>query len=266
MKQLRKTEWQRGYPIKKNLALCAWVLMGLAGFAGIVSHPKNLPSMAACVLALAGAVLTLPRLFKCYRTTYHSLPALNQYLMKTEQEALIEHENFETIPEPLQRIDFGESAHWLRIHGRYVPKELVLLGGAEVTGNIMNRDTTPMIFLYATGDVVKIDLEVQVSASKIRELNAYLWSCYHIFPGQADRIKIEELCRICKEVYTEYLKEKEPKRQSEVLKELIEDAQELRERCIARMPSYLKKVDESAWWNAKTRKKMEQWKTERENP
>ena len=266
MKQLRKTEWQRGYPIKKNLALCAWVLMGLAGFAGIVSHPKNLPSMAACVLALAGAVLTLPRLFKCYRTTYHSLPALNQYLMKTEQEALIEHENFETIPEPLQRIDFGESAHWLRIHGRYVPKELVLLGGAEVTGNIMNRDTTPMIFLYATGDVVKIDLEVQVSASKIRELNAYLWSCYHIFPGQADRIKIEGLCRICKEVYTEYLKEKEPKRQSEVLKELIEDAQELRERCIARMPSYLKKVDESAWWNAKTRKKMEQWKTERENP
>ena len=266
MKQLRKTEWQRGYPIKKNLALCAWVLMGLAGFAGIVSHPKNLPSMAACVLALAGAVLTLPRLFKCYRTTYHSLPALNQYLRKTEQEALIEHENFETIPEPLQRIDFGESAHWLRIHGRYVPKELVLLGGAEVTGNIMNRDTTPMIFLYATGDVVKIDLEVQVSASKIRELNAYLWSCYHIFPGQADRIKIEELCRICKEVYTEYLKEKEPKRQSEVLKELIEDAQELRERCIARMPSYLKKVDESAWWNAKTRKKMEQWKTERENP
>ena len=109
-------------------------------------------------------------------------------------------------------------------------------------------------------------LGVQVSASKIRELNAYLWSCYHIFPGQADRIKIEELCRICKEVYTEYLKEKEPKRQSEVLKELIEDAQELRERCIARMPSYLKKVDESAWWNAKTRKKMEQWKTERENP
>ena len=266
MKQLRKTEWQRGYPIKKNLALCAWVLMGLAGFAGIVSHPKNLPSMAACVLALAGAVLTLPRLFKYYITTYHSLPALNKYLTKKEQEALIEHENFETIPEPLQRIDFGESAHWLRIHGRYVPKELVLLGGAEVTGNIMNRDTTPMIFLYATGDVVKIDLEVQVSASKIRELNAYLWSCYHIFPGQADRIKIEELCRICKEVYTEYLKEKEPKRQSEVLKELIEDAQELRERCIARMPSYLKKVDESAWWNAKTRKKMEQWKTERENP
>lgn len=266
MKQLRKTEWQRGYPIKKNLALCAWGLMGLAGVAGIVAHPKNLPSMAACVLALAGAVLTLPRLFKYYRTTYHSLPALNQYLAKKEQEALIEHENFETITEPLQRIDFAESAHWLRIHGRYVPKELVIGGGAEVTGNIMNRDTTPVIFLYVTGDVVKIDLGVQVSAPKIRELNAYLWSCYRIFPGQAGRIKTEELCGICKEVYREYLKEKEPQRQSEVLMDLIEDAQELREKCITRMPSYLKKVDESAWWNAKTRKKMEQWKTERENP
>lgn len=44
MKQLRKTEWQKGYLIKKNLALCAWVLMLLAGFAGILSHPENIPS------------------------------------------------------------------------------------------------------------------------------------------------------------------------------------------------------------------------------
>ena len=47
MKQLRKTEWQKGYLIKKNLALCAWVLMLLAGFAGILSHPENIPSLAA---------------------------------------------------------------------------------------------------------------------------------------------------------------------------------------------------------------------------
>ncbi|WP_162606969.1 hypothetical protein [Faecalitalea cylindroides] len=53
MKQLRKTEWQKGYLIKKNLALCAWVLMLLAGFAGILSHPENIPSLVACVLALA---------------------------------------------------------------------------------------------------------------------------------------------------------------------------------------------------------------------
>ena len=43
MKQLRKTEWQKGYPIKKNLALCA------------------------CVLALAGAVQTLPHLIRYYK-------------------------------------------------------------------------------------------------------------------------------------------------------------------------------------------------------
>lgn len=40
MKQLRKTEWQRGYPIKKNLDLCAWALMGLAAFAGKM-HREN---------------------------------------------------------------------------------------------------------------------------------------------------------------------------------------------------------------------------------
>ena len=264
MKQLRKTEWRRGYPIKKNLALCAWGLMALAVFAGILSHPENIPSLAACVLALAGAVLTLPRLLKYYRTIYHSLPALNR-----EQEELIEHENFETITEleteSLRWTDFAESVHWLRINGRYVPKELVILGGAEVTGNIMNRDTTPVIFLCATGDVVKIDLGVQVSVQKIRELNAYLWSCHHIFPGQADRTKTKELSGIFGEVYTEYLKEKEPEKESGVLADLIEDAGELRQKCIERMPSYLKKVDEKAWWNEKTRKKMEQWKADREN-
>lgn len=269
MKQLRKTEWRRGYPIKKNLALCAWGLMALAGFAGILSHPENIPSLVASVLALACAVLTLPPLLRYYRTTYHSLPALNRRLTKEEQEDLLEHENFETITEleteSLRWTDFAESVHWLRINGRYVPKELVILGGAEVTGNIMNRDMTPVIFLYATGDMVKIDLGVQVSVPKIRELNAYLWSCYHIFPGQADGKKTEELSGIFGEVYTGYLKEKESEKESGVLADLIEDAGELRQKCIERMPSYLKKVDEKVWWTEKTRKKMEQWKADREN-
>ena len=93
MKQLRKTEWRRGYPIKKNLALCAWGLMALAGFAGILSHPENIPSPVACVLALAGAGLTLPRLIRYCRKTYHSMPALNRRLTKEEQEELIFQKN-----------------------------------------------------------------------------------------------------------------------------------------------------------------------------
>ena len=34
MKQLRKTEWRRGYPIKKNLALCAWGMLALEASPG----------------------------------------------------------------------------------------------------------------------------------------------------------------------------------------------------------------------------------------
>ena len=86
--------------------------------------------MAESVLALAGAVLTLPRLLRYYRTTYHSLPALNRRLTKEEQEELLENENFETITElkteSLRWTDIAESAHWLRINGRYIPKELVI--------------------------------------------------------------------------------------------------------------------------------------------
>ena len=137
--------------------------MAIAGCAGTLSCPDNIPSLAACVLALAGAVLTLPRLLRYYRTTYQSLPALNRRLTKKEQEELLECENFETITElkseSLRWTDFAESEHWLRINERYIPKELAILGGAKVTFNIMNRDTTPVVFLYATGDVVKIDLE-----------------------------------------------------------------------------------------------------------
>ena len=201
MKQLRKTEWRRGYPIKKNLALCAWGVLALAGFAGILARPENIPSLAACVLALAGAVLSL------------------------------------------RRTDFDESACWLRINGRYIPKELVILGGAEVTFNIMNRDTTPVIFVYATGDTVKIDLGVQASVQKIRELNEYFRSRYHIFPGQADGKKTEELCSIFREIYTDYLKEKEPEKEDAVLAKLVKDAGELRQKCIEKMPPYLKRGD-----------------------
>ena len=31
------------------------------------------------------------------------------------------------------------------------------------------------------------------------------------------------------------------------------------------MPSYLKTVDEKAWWNGKIRKNIQQWKKDREN-
>ena len=119
-------------------------------------------------------------------------------------------------------------------------------GGAEVTFNIMNRDTTPVIFVYATGDTVKIDLGVQASVQKIRELNAYFRSRYHIFPGQADGKKAEELCSIFREIYTDYLKEKEPEKEDAVLAKLVKDAGKLRQKCIEKMPSYLKRGDGKA--------------------
>ena len=245
MKQLKKTEWRRGCPIKKILILCAWGLMVLAGCAGILSRPENIPSLAASILALISAVLTLPILIRYLMTTYQSLPALNRRLTKKEQEELIEQENFKTLAElktgSLIWKDFSESARWLRFNGRYISKELVILGGLKTTYNIMNRDTTPIIFIYATGDLVKIDLGVQVSVQRIRELNAYLCSRYQIFPEQAAGKKMEELRSIFREIYMAYLKEKEPMKESEVIAELVKDAGELRQKCIERMPAHLKK-------------------------
>ena len=100
-----------------------------------------------------------------------------------------------------------------------------------------------MIFVYATGDTVKIDLGVQASVQKIRELNEYFRSRYHIFPGQADGKKTEELCSIFREIYTDYLKEKEPEKEDAVLAKFVKDAGELRQKCIEKMPPYLKRGD-----------------------
>ena len=66
MKQLRKTEWQKGYPIKKNLALCACCLAW-----------QRSPNIATPDQIL--------------QKTYHSMPALNRRLTKEEQEELVEH-------------------------------------------------------------------------------------------------------------------------------------------------------------------------------
>ena len=103
-----------------------------------------------------------------------------------------------------------------------------------------------MIFVYVTGDAVKIDLGVQASVQKIRELNAYFRSRCHIFPEPADRTKAEELCSIFREIYTDYLKEKEPEKEDAVLAELVKDAGKLRRKCIEKMPAYLKRGDGKA--------------------
>ena len=86
-----------------------------------------------------------------------------------------------------------------------------------------------------------------------------------IFSQDRKTGKRQKNSAVYSEVYTEYLKEKEPEKESGGLADLIEDAGELRQKCIERMPSYLKKVDEKVWWTEKTRKKMEQWEADREN-
>ena len=264
MKQLKKTEWRRIYPLKKILLVCVWALMALAGCVGLMSRPEDIPSLVTCIIVLGSTVLTFPRFIRYIMTSYQSLPALNKRLTKREQEELIEGEKFmilsELKTESLIWKDLAESEHWIRIHGRYVSKELAVLGGPKVTFNIMNRDTTPMIFFYATGDVVEIDLGVQISVQRIRELNAYLWAHYKIFPEHVFGKKREKVCSTFREIYMDYLKEREGMKESEVIAELTKNAGELRRKCIDSLPVYLKDIDEKARWNKETREKIKQWK------
>lgn len=66
MKQLRKTEWQKGYPIKKPGSVCVCPCLG--GRSPNIATPDQI-----------------------LQKTYHSMPALNKRLTKEEQEELVEH-------------------------------------------------------------------------------------------------------------------------------------------------------------------------------
>ena len=135
MKQLKKTEWRRIYPLKKILLVCVWALMALAGCVGLMSRPEDISSLMTCIIVLVSVVLTFPRFIRYIMTSYQSLPALNKRLTKREQEELIEGEKFmilsELKTESLIWKDLAASEHWIRIHGRYVSKELAVLGGTK---------------------------------------------------------------------------------------------------------------------------------------
>ncbi len=100
--------------------------------------------------------------------TYQCFPTLNRYLSVSEQKQLLpDSEEFYPIEElqPFNRKftkwDRMESAHWLRIKGYFISKELLIgMNMKSSRGNVHPyRRSTYLTFLYADGENFEIRLE-----------------------------------------------------------------------------------------------------------
>lgn len=147
---IRTTEWKKLYPIKKGIIVSVWlfaVVILYAGFRGLIED-HDLKTIV--VIILDGAVLMKSFLpVKNYLfTRYHCVPVFNQIFTKKELEELFEGEVFQKITgsmeNPLNSLDLLESKNWFCIHGKFISKNMTIIGRAWVAASLNNRDITPV--------------------------------------------------------------------------------------------------------------------------
>ena len=180
MNPIKVLEWKGMYPIKKILLVMIWLFGCFLCVAGIIifisdNDVKNL--LVGILFGIGGVVFFSP-IKKYVLTTYHCVPGLNSKLQKVELEKLLEGEVFEKISKKDSNItncDIKLSEHWICAKGKLIAKNLLIIGYPRVTSSLIGRATTPMVFIYMTGDIVKVDLKTDLSVEKISLLRKYFW-------------------------------------------------------------------------------------------
>ena len=54
---------------------------------------------------------------------------------------------------PLNRPELLESENWFCIHGKFISKNMTMIGRAWVAASLNNRDITPVKIFYMTGEI-----------------------------------------------------------------------------------------------------------------
>ena len=148
----------------------------MAGTA-VVLRDNDMESLLIGILFGIGAVILFCPIKNYVLTTYHCVPCLNSRLPKAELEYLLE-EVFEKISKKdcnITNCDIKLSEHWIYAKGKLIAKNLLIIAYPRVTSSLIGRATTPMVFVYMTGDIIKVDLKVDLSVEKICLLKRYFW-------------------------------------------------------------------------------------------
>ena len=114
------------------------------------------------------------------------MPFLNEIFTKKELEELLENEVFQKMigskENPLNRPELLESENWFCIHGKFISKNMTIIGRAWVAASLNNRDITPVKIFYMTGEFLEVKTGHSWNVSTIQSFNYLLWNEYKIIP------------------------------------------------------------------------------------
>lgn len=161
------------------LLVVIWLFGSFICVAGtaVVLRDNDMESLLIGILFGIGAVILFCPIKNYVLTTYHCVPCLNSRLPKAELEELLE-EVFEKISKKdcnITNCDIKLSEHWIYAKGKLIAKNLLIIAYPRVTSSLIGRATTPMVFVYMTGGIIKVDLKVDLSVEKICLLKRYFW-------------------------------------------------------------------------------------------
>lgn len=225
---IRTTEWKKLYPIKKGIIVSVWlfaVIILYAGFRGLIED-HDLKTIV--VIILDGAILVKSfRPVKNYLfTRYHCVPVFNQIFTKKELEELFAGEVFRkmtgSMEDPLNSPDLLESENWFCIHGKFISKNMTIIGRAWVAASLNNRDITSVKIFYMTGQYLEVKAGYSWKVSTIQSFNRLLWEKYQIIPVKVFSRDYERIGTILKNTYDRMKTEKDLC-EKEFVRYLLED-------------------------------------------
>ena len=245
MNPIKILEWKGMYPIKKILLVMIWLFGCFLCVAGIIIFisDNDVKNLLIGILFGIGVVVFFSPIKKYVLTTYHCVPGLNSKLQKVELEKLLEGEVFEKISKKDSNItncDIKLSEHWICAKGKLIAKNLLIIGYPRVTSNLTGRATTPMVFIYMTGDVVKVDLKTDLSVEKISLLRKYFWHNLGIVSTEVLGKSEEEVTDIFSKQF-QVLKEEMNLDDRELLIEMIKEPEKYRKIYMEILPYHIKK-------------------------
>ncbi|MFR5322035.1 MAG: hypothetical protein ACLTGQ_12335 [Mediterraneibacter gnavus] len=145
MNPIKVLEWKGMYPIKKIILLSVWLFAVLILYASFVALIKDhdFRTIFIIILDSVGLARSFIPIKKYVLTSYHCMPFFNEIFTKKELEELLENEVFQKMTgskeNPLNKPELLESENWFCIHGKFISKNITIIGRAWVAASLNNK-------------------------------------------------------------------------------------------------------------------------------
>lgn len=259
MNQLKKAEWKNLYPIKKFLLMVIWVFCVFLVLTSLILliRDGDIESIWIGVIFGGISIKTFSPIKRYIKEIYHCVPYLNHIFSRFELEELLSLEVFKyvkSINNDKILLPIGEGTHWISANGRFVSKDLAVLGWCEGNLSLIARDTTSIIFIYMTGEVIKIDLGRKLDIKDIISFNKTLWKEENIISANVLGEQEEEIINLFRKQF-DALKKDLKLDEKEMIKQIILSPEKYKKIYMEILPHHIKKWCEEQ--NEEERKRLQ---------